>query len=30
MNKIVKSLVKEFKKTRVLILTYDVPIKIIS
>ncbi len=30
MNKIVKSLVKEFKKIDVLILTYDVPIKIIS
>ena len=30
MNKIVKPLVKEFKKIGVLILTYDVPIKIIS
>ena len=30
MNKIVKTLVKEFKKIAVLILTYDVPIKIIS
>jgi len=30
MNKIVKTLVKEFKKIAVLILTHDVPIKIIS